>query len=206
MHLGVDLDNTIVAYDQLFYELAIEKKVVPATLPATKLAVRGHLRAAGQENVWTELQGDAYGVRMASARPYPGCLAVLRRIVAVGIEVSIVSHRTRAPYRGTACDLHQAAARWLEEQGIVAARGVGLPPDRVYFELSKEAKCRRIRALRCTHFIDDLPEILAHPDFPETAVRILFDPDDAHPADATVVRVGTWHEIDALLRIPGEDA
>ena len=30
--------------------------------------------------------------------------------------------------------------------------------------------------LGCTHFIDDLEEVLAHPDFPVAVERLLFDP------------------------------
>ena len=38
----------------------------------------------------------------------------------------------------------------------------------------REAKIKRIRALQCTHFIDDLPEELFAPAFPENVRRFLF--------------------------------
>ena len=45
MLIGLDFDNTIVSYDALFYKVAIEQKVVPASLPVNKVAVRDHLRS-----------------------------------------------------------------------------------------------------------------------------------------------------------------
>ncbi len=41
-------------------------------LPPTKQAVRDFLRATGREADWTELQGIAYGPRIADAEPFPG--------------------------------------------------------------------------------------------------------------------------------------
>ena len=47
MLVGVDFDNTIVSYDALFWNVALEKKLIPESVPPVKNAVRDHLRAAG---------------------------------------------------------------------------------------------------------------------------------------------------------------
>ena len=62
-----------------------------------------------------------------------------------------------------------------------------------------EEKLRRIGATRCTHFIDDLPELLAEPAFPREAFRILFDPMDSCEAPSGVGRVRSWKEIEEKL-------
>jgi hypothetical protein len=71
-----------------------------------------------------------------------------------------------------------------------------VPPERIFFEETKEAKLRRIAGTGRTCFIDDLPEILLAPDFPDTAARILFDPErrnrDVLPR---VTSIATWDEI-----------
>ena len=51
MIVGVDFDNTIVAYDALFHRVASERGLIPATVAATKIAVRDALRASGQEAI-----------------------------------------------------------------------------------------------------------------------------------------------------------
>jgi len=49
MVLGVDFDNTIVRYDDLFHRVAVERGLVPATVPARKNDVRDFLRQQGRE-------------------------------------------------------------------------------------------------------------------------------------------------------------
>ena len=70
--IGVDFDNTIVCYDDVFGRVAIERGLVPAAVASSKTAVRDHLRAIGQEDRWTELQGIIYGPRMVDAPMFPG--------------------------------------------------------------------------------------------------------------------------------------
>jgi len=79
------------------------------------------------------------------------------------------------------CDLHQAAGQWLESQGFFDPDKILISRGQVFFELSKEEKMKRIITLRCTHFIDDLPEFLSDPLFPRMSPRILFDPKGNHP-------------------------
>lgn len=201
--LGVDLDNTIVAYDRLFHRLARERGLVADDLAATKLAVREHLRATGREDAWTELQGEAYGPRMAEAEPFPGCIEVLRRAGAAGVEVVIVSHRTRVPHRGAPHDLHDAARAWLAARGLVGDGTAPLRPAQVHLEVTRAAKCARIAALGCTHFIDDLPEVFAEAAFPARTVAVLFDPDAAHAERPGRHRFASWAALGAWLQGEG---
>lgn len=191
--IGVDLDNTIVSYDALFFRLARERDLVPLDLPPTKAAVRDYLRRAAAEETWTELQGEAYGPRMVEAQPFAGAVEFLRAARRAGRAVAVISHRTRTPYRGQPHDLHRAARDWLAQQGIDEAH--------VFLELSQEAKCERIHSLRCRHFIDDLPEVLAHARFPADVTRILFDPEGIHAPAPERVHARTWVEIAAVLAV-----
>ena len=193
LHIGVDFDNTIVSYDTLFHRLAEERSLIPAGLPATKVAVRDHLRAIGNEPAWTALQGIAYGERMADAAPFPGVFDTLRACLVEGARVSIISHRTKAPIVGEPVDLHAAARHWLVKQGVLDFIEAG----DVHFELTRDAKVERLRAANCHSFIDDLPEFLCHPGFPTDVRRVLFDPTDAHPPDDRWTTVRSWHDVGA---------
>ncbi len=196
MILGVDFDNTIVCYDQVFHAAAAERALIPADLPVSKDSVRGHLRQCGQEELWIELQGYVYGPRMCDAQAFPGALEFLRRCAKSGLALWIISHRTRHPYRGPQYDLHASARQWLADHGVHAS---GLLPENVIFELSKLAKLQRIGQVGCTHFIDDLPEFLAEPAFPDGVARILFDPNRHHESERRFARVSTWAEAQGLL-------
>jgi len=201
MILGVDFDNTIVSYDQLFHRLAVERGLVPAALPAEKGIVRDYLRKQGREDDWTELQGYAYGSRIADAVPFPGVCGFFRRCHALGVPVCIISHKTRLPVRGPQVDLHQAARGWLAAQQFHDADGGGLPASRVFFEETKLAKLQRIVQQGCTHFMDDLPEFLREPGFPDGVERVLFDPWDRTIDDWPFQRVSGWEQLaQRLLR------
>lgn len=199
MILGVDFDNTIVSYDALFHRLAVEQGLVPAELPASKEQVRNHLRRVGREDDWTELQGYVYGARMAEALAFPGMHDFLRRCLTAGATVYVISHKTRTPFRGPAYDLHAAARGWLQQQGFFAADGLGLPPEHVFFETTLAGKLGRIAERGCTHFIDDLPELLAEPAFPTETQPVLFDPHRQHVADRRFWRTDDWDSLDELL-------
>jgi len=197
--IGIDFDNTIVCYDDVFARVAVELGLVPPEFATSKTAIRDHLRAAGQEDRWTELQGTIYGPRMPDAPPFPGVREFFQACRAAGVPVAIVSHRTRFPYLGERHDLHAAARDWLARHGFHDPAGIGLPVERVFFEETKEAKLARIAEVGCTHFIDDLPELLAHPLFPQDVRRILFDPQAAAPLPPDTSRLSAWNQAAAVL-------
>jgi len=197
--IGIDFDNTIVCYDDVFARVAVELGLVPSEVAMSKTAIRDHLRAAGQEDRWTELQGTIYGPRMPDAVPFPGVREFFEACRAAGVPVAIVSHRTRFPYLGERHDLHAAARDWLARHGFHDPAGIGLPVDRVFFEETKEAKLARIAEVGCTHFIDDLPELLAHPIFPRDVRRILFDPHCEHEAVPGIEAAPSWPHLSSLL-------
>jgi len=76
VRIGIDFDNTIVCYDTLFRQVALEQGLIPADLPENKGAVRDYLRTAGMEDRWTAMQGDVYGKRMNEACAFPACSIV----------------------------------------------------------------------------------------------------------------------------------
>jgi hypothetical protein len=193
MRIGIDFDNTIVSYDALFHKVAIEHKLIPPGIKGSKLAVRDHLRRSGREDAWTQLQGYVYGARMEEAAAYPGSMEFLKWSVRQGVSVSIISHKTRYPFLGPRYDLHRAARLWVEHHLKDGGRSLVKPED-VYFELSQEEKLDRIRTTACDYYIDDLPEVLLAPGFPEGTRRILFDP-EAHHGDAPLKAVRSWQDI-----------
>ncbi|HOW87251.1 MAG TPA: hypothetical protein P5561_01420 [Candidatus Omnitrophota bacterium] len=191
--VGIDFDNTIACYDGIFHAAALEKKLIPRGIQENKKSVRDYLRSAGAEDAWTELQGYVYGARMNDVSPFPGALECIARLKKKKIPVSIISHKTRHPYKGKDYDLHAAARKWLQDRGISM--------ENVFLMETKEGKLEQISRCGCTHFIDDLPEFLAEPAFPPSAKKLLFSPDPAQnvflPRD--ILPFQTWNEISRFL-------
>jgi hypothetical protein len=69
----------------------------------------------------------------------------------------------------------------------------------VFLEDSKAGKFARIKALGCTHFVDDLPEFLSDPQFPAGVERLLFAPAGAQPRGPEVTPCASWAEIAGRL-------
>jgi hypothetical protein len=200
VRVGIDLDNTLVCYDRLFHTLARERGLLAREVEPTKAAVRDYLRAAGREPEWTELQGEAYGRRMAEAEPFPGVVRFLAACRRNGVEVAIVSHRTQVPYLGARHDLHASAMAWLERYEIVGAGG--LPRAGVFLEPDPAAKAARIGALGCEIFIDDLVEFLVRPELPAEMLRVHFDQSAVHAHEAIGPRThcaSSWPEIEHVV-------
>jgi hypothetical protein len=87
-----------------------------------------------------------------------------------------------------------AALDWMTAQGLFDGdHGISL--GNVYFESTRAEKLGRIAVLGLTHFIDDLKEVLADPDFPPNVERILFD-DEVQPQAASCITCSTWSEIE----------
>ncbi len=195
MHIGIDFDNTIINYDGVFHRVALERKVVPLTIEPTKLAVRDWLRSMDKEEIWTEMQGYVYGARMADAEVYPGVYEFLRWARSERICISIISQKTKKPFRGPGYDLHKSAQMWIEEN-LQDETGPLVALKSVYLETTKEKKWTRIASTAATHFIDDLPEILIADAFPATAQRILFDPEHHHSAvENSLITMHNWIDI-----------
>ena len=192
MLIGLDFDNTIVSYDGLFHQVALEKLLIPASLPKSKLAVRDYLRGVNKEDAWTEMQGYVYGARMDDATAYAGAIEFMSLAAQGGISLAIVSHKTRHPFLGPKYDLHEAARSWVTNK--LVARKL-MDPDQVYFELTKDDKIRRVAEIGCDYFIDDLPEILLAPAFPQRTQGILFDPEHGHEQANVGTKLASWRDI-----------
>ena len=197
MRIGVDFDNTIACYDGAFHAAASERGLIPATLGGAKNDVRDFLNANGGKDAFTELQGYVYGARMDLASLYPGVREFFAQAGDDGHDILIVSHKTARPMMGPPYDLHAAARGFLAANGIAGA-GALIGDDQVFFETTKEQKIARIAALDLDAFVDDLPEILSMPGFPERTRGLLFDPDSRWP-EREFARHGSWESLAAAL-------
>ena len=169
-----------------------------------KQAVRDFLRAAGRNDDWTELQGLVYGEAMSEAKPYVGVAEFFAEALRNDSTIFVISHRTRHPYLGPRHDLHAAARAWLAVQGLAGSSQMTIPEANVFLEVSLEDKLRRIAEQQCDVFIDDLPELLLHPDFPLEVERVCFDPTN-RCLEADLQRVAAWSELTDRW-FGGEDA
>jgi len=197
--IGVDFDNTIVGYGRVFHAVGVKNGWIPNDLPPSKDAVRQHIRAAHGEEAWTRMQGDVYGAHMSEAELMDGVREFFHAAREDRVELHIISHKTRTPPLGPPHDLHQAALDWLDQKRFFTADGLGFPRERVHFLPTRDGKIRRIQELRCTHFVDDLPEVFKEAEFPTECECLLLDPGDECPDSPRYRRVRSWAELRRAL-------
>lgn len=174
MKVGIDFDNTLVSYDDVFLRAAIERELLPQCFTGDKTAVRDSIRLAAGDATWAKLQAEVYGRRMVEAVMIEGAGDFVRACRKHGAEVFIVSHKSRtAAADPNGADLHAAALAWMERNGFFRDNGLAFACGDIFFEPTREAKCRRIAELGCSHFIDDLEEVLREPGFPPAVERFL---------------------------------
>ena len=195
--LGIDFDNTLITYDFLFKKAALEKNLIPSNFLESKSLIRNYLRDKGQEKLFTILQGEVYGSRIFEASQSEGMYEALKKAKNNGIELFIVSHKTKTPYEGPKYNLHNAASNWLEKNLFFEKSGINIPRKNVYFEVTKTNKIKRIESLGCTHFIDDLPEIL---DMINPKIKkILYNPRLNYLKKNDYINMKNWSELSKII-------
>jgi hypothetical protein len=197
LRIGIDFDNTIIAYEQVFCAAAKRGGLVNADFVGGKQAVRDSIRLLPDgELSWQRLQGQVYGKGISGAKPILGVDVFLRRCRAEGCSVSIVSHKSEyGHYDPERINLRDAARNWMTANGLLDSE-FGIPSSNVFFESTRAEKLARIGALSCTHFIDDLEEVLLDPVFPPKVERILLSEREGLNPRGSYIVCATWHDIE----------
>ncbi len=195
--VGVDFDNTLVSYDEIIHEVAVQRGLVPPEVDKSKAQIRCHVRQLpGGEIQWQRLQAEVYGPRLPQATLIDGVQSFFEACKQLGCGIYIVSHKTDyARYDETSTNLRTAAMAWMTEHEFFEVNGLGLPPGNVYFEATRQDKIERIGELGCSHFVDDLEETFLEPSFPADVEKILYVSDGTTSSLCGVSFTGTWRQI-----------
>jgi len=198
---GVDLDNTIASYDELMHTIALERGLIGPDVAKNKKLIRDTIRALPNgETLWRSLQVTVYGPRMHEARLIEGVREFFAECRHRRIPVYIVSHKTEYANFGEAnVNLRTTAMAWLEQHGFFHEKELGLRRTDVFFESTCAEKIDRIKALRATHFIDDLEETFLESAFPRDVEKILLATNEQPGDKAGAVSFATWRQIHEYL-------
>lgn len=200
--IGVDFDNTLVCYDDVFLRLGREAGLKDLLDSDRQKAIREAARRSPEGDLaWQRLQGQAYGPRIQEAKAFEGALAFLIQCQKADVTTWIISHKTQ--YAGidpTHTDLRQAASEWMVQKGFFSPE-TGLEPRRFLFGATRQEKIEHIRAQGCTHFVDDLEETFREEGFPKGVQGILFTPASIDPASLPphLWVCSTWQEIQSRI-------
>lgn len=201
MRIGLDFDNTIIRYDEVFRQAAGQRGLLSPGFLGSKQRVRDAIRRLPDgELKWQALQGYVYGRGIEGAVLFPGVADFLRRARAQGDTVLIVSHKTEhGHFDPDKVNLRQAAMEWMEAQGFFTDQGFSMTPDNVHFASSRSEKLGRIAELKCDVFVDDLEEVLADPEFPGGVRRVLFSDREETSSDVPYHVCRDWRSVEEVV-------
>lgn len=197
--IGVDFDNTIACYDQVFCDVALATCLVTHGDGSSKADIKTQVLSRPDGDLdWQRLQGQIYGRYMRQAEIFPGFYEFLYLSKLRGHKVFIVSHKSEfGHFDEDRIPLRDQALRWMQANKFFDKDGLDLDIQDVFFESTRADKVRRISDLGCTHFIDDLSEVFEEPLFPSKVQKILFRPNHSESqAPSTITTTSSsWREV-----------
>ena len=196
--LGLDFDNTIITYDEIFYKIALERNLITENCIPQKNVIRDFLILKNLEDQFTLLQAEVYGKRILEARPAENVLENLLNLKKIkNVQYYIVSHKTKKPIKGPNYDLHEAAINWLLNNDFFSPNGLNLKRENIYFEPTKQSKIERIKMIDCSHYIDDLTDILNM--IENSCIKILYNPFNVKYQNKNWINLVNWNDLDKIF-------
>ena len=175
--IGIDFDNTIVNYDNSFYQEGIKRKIFNINTPKknSKNRLKKKLISINKEHEWTKIQGLVYGKNFDKAKPYKGSVKFINNFCKKKkFQLFIITNKTLYPIIGEKINLHNKSKKWIFKNNIFKGKNKKWIKKHVFFLKSKNEKIKKIIKLKCNYFIDDLTEILNL--LPKKIKPIHFDP------------------------------
>ena len=165
MRIGIDLDNTIINYENSYNHFYKSKKKL------NKQEIKKILFKKKKVDEWQSLQSKVYSKGLKYASCYDGVLNFLQFLNNQKIKFFIVSHKSIHPYKNEKINLRKYAKKWIDTN---IRKKIKISKKNIFFEDTASKKINRIKSLKLDYFIDDLENILIN--LPNKIKKIYFNP------------------------------
>ena len=170
MLIGIDLDNTIINYQNSLKNIA-KSRNIKIIHKFTKDYIKKKIEEKSKKD-WTTIQGEIYGKKILQANLFNGFKKFLDFSKKNKIKLIIISHKTKYPIVGKKQNLHLSAIKFIEKK---IGKNIFKINKNLFFEKNIVDKINRIKKNDCDYFIDDLAKILISKNFPDTTEGLLFN-------------------------------
>lgn len=199
MKIGFDIDNTLIDYSPSIRSAASD--IFGLELPGgvTKAQAVDLLKKELGAAAWTELQGYVYAEYAIFAKPFANALQCLRTAIQMGMDVNLVSHKSKYPASNRQVNLRDWAIRMLDEIGILdeVVTKQPLAGDTIHLCETFEDKITTIENLKFDFFIDDLVDVLTRLDHNLQRIHIFCE--SQHVYIPGLECVANWNEVTTLI-------
>lgn len=165
LKIGIDLDNTIINYQNSFKKYLKEKKINFKLINKTKIKYISNNNPKIKS--WTEAQEEIYGNYIIFAKPFKYYKDFENFALKNKIKLFIISHKTKYSQFSKKYNLHLRSNIWLENN-------ISKKDYKIYYVKSIKEKVKKISHLKLDYFIDDLIEIFKQKNFPKKVKKIFF--------------------------------
>ena len=157
MKIGIDIDNTIINYDDSFFREA--KKIVGLEnmTGGSKSEIKLAVENAVGESGWTEMQGNVYAKAPLGLKIFKGFDQFLTNAVRLGSHIFYISHKTKFPILGPRIELRAPIYDFMKKKHLLHPHIKGAT---IQFHDSQDEKIQAVKSLNLDFFIDDLVEIV----------------------------------------------
>jgi len=181
---GFDLDNTLIDYGPSVVEFC-RMRYLPEMTSVQDL--RRYLQESlGGDDSWQEAQSFLYLDGLKFARPADGSMEFLDHVSKMGVNLLIISHKTRTTQtRFGSLDFRTPALEWIKNSDLSKFFKAS---NNIYFAETRVEKIQEISFQRPKWYIDDLVEVLADSFFPIDTIPFLIGTSEPKKNNITTVR------------------
>ena len=196
MLIGIDFDNTIAKYDEVFIEVAVSKNLIDSKWHGSKKSLKKIILSFPDgDKKWMSLQGKVYGKFMKKADLMPDFKNFLLHCKLEKINLCVVSHKTEyGHFDSSKTNLRKEAMKWMAFKNLFDPSQSPLKKEDIYFAETRSKKVTKINELKCDYFIDDLNEVFQENHFSKKVKKILFDD---HVLNKKVISLSDWKNINS---------
>lgn len=163
MKICLDIDNTLLNYEPLFFRTANN---IPNDISNLN-DLKDILKSRSHEE-WISVQGKCYGELIDEVELFSGALKFLKDQLSNNHQVTLVSHKTQSSYCGSYDNLREKTISRLRKLGVVDLIGI----ENIHFADSLESKIKKIKSLTPHLIVDDLLKVTEHIELKAIPYRI----------------------------------
>jgi len=193
--VGLDLDHTILNYSAPIRNWSNRNGLVLERFD--KHSIKAAIFEVAGDDGWQRFQGWLYSEGVLQAEIFPSVRTFIALCQLRGLDVFVVSHKTeKGHFDQSGRSLRGQVIQRLDQLGFVGS-GLGkVKREHIFFSETQAEKISKIAELNLSTFIDDLPEIVLHPDLPKSVQAFMFSDGANEVSQATLDVTGkSWERI-----------
>ncbi|MBC8226214.1 MAG: hypothetical protein H8E74_03635 [Gammaproteobacteria bacterium] len=202
MKIGIDLDNTIISYNEAFLSIAKKQRFIDKNIYGSKQEIKEIIQNNHKgEIIWQKLQGLVYGKYIDEAKIYQGFKRFVWRCYFQNISVYVISHKTEFGHQDKEnIPLRKAALNFLKSNELITDID-GRFFKEIHFTSTREEKIDKINEYQFDWFIDDLQEVICHKNINHTTNKILFS-NTKNMLSNNSISLSSWEQIEKRILGP----